>query len=387
MTRPPNPQWASRIGELATPCYVLDTALLDANLRILSDVQCRTGCKILLALKGFAMWSVFDRVDRQLSGAAASSLHEARLAREFFSGEVHLCAPAYREDEFDELLPLVDHVVFNSFGQWERFRQRVANSARPIHCGLRLNPRHSEVTPAIYDPCSPGSRLGITPENFRGRGLDGISGLHFHTLCELNSDALERTLAAVENGFEEALRRVQWVNFGGGHHITRPDYDVERLCRLITDFRKRYAVAVYLEPGEAIALNTGFLIASVLDLVRNDLEVAILDTSAAAHMPDVLEMPYRPQITGGDQAGRKAHTYRLAGPTCLAGDVIGDYSFDRPLGVGDRLVFHDMAHYTMVKNTMFNGINLPDIVIWDADTGRFGVQRRFAYEDYKSRLS
>jgi carboxynorspermidine decarboxylase len=381
------PVWFAHIGELTTPCYVIDAGLLEGNLRILADVQGRTGCKILLALKGFAMWSVFERVNRVLSGAAASSLHEARLAREFFSGEVHLCAPAYREDEFAHYLPLVDHIVFNSFTQWERFRHRVEESPRPIRCGLRLNPEHSEVATPIYDPCSPGSRLGITRRNFDGRSLDGISGLHFHTLCELNSDALERTLQAVEDGFGEALRQVQWVNFGGGHHITRPDYDVERLCRLIVDFRERYPVTVYLEPGEAIALNTGFLVCSVLDIVRNNMAVAILDTSASAHMPDVLEMPYRPVITGADLPGRKAHTYRLAGPTCLAGDVIGGYSFDRPLKAGDRLVLHDMAHYTMVKNTMFNGINLPDIVIYDPAAERFSVQRRFAYEDYKTRLS
>jgi carboxynorspermidine decarboxylase len=381
------PEWLSRIGELVTPCYVIDTGLLATNLHVLTDLQRRAGCKILLALKGFAMWSVFDRVDRQLSGAAASSLHEARLAREFFSGEVHLCAPAYREDEFDEFLPLVDHVVFNSFGQWDRYRKRVQECSHSIRCGLRLNPEHSEVTTAIYDPCSRGSRLGITWENFKGRNLDGISGLHFHTLCELNSDALERTIAAVENGFQDALDRVQWVNFGGGHHITRADYDIDRLCRLITDIKGRYQVEVYLEPGEAIALNTGFLICSVLDIVRNDIAIAILDTSAAAHMPDVLEMPYRPVITGGDLPGRKPYIYRLAGPTCLAGDIIGDYSFDRPLKAGDRLVLHDMAHYTMVKNTMFNGINLPDIVIYDPSMKRFEVQRRFTYQDYKTRLS
>ncbi len=383
----PLPEWASRLPELRTPCYVLDAGLLEKNLRVLEGVQRRTGCRILLALKGFAMWSLFDRVDRRLSGAAASSLYEARLAREFFSGEVHLCAPAYREDEFDAYLPLVDHIVFNSFSQWDRFRKQVDESPRPLRCGLRLNPQHSEVSTAVYDPCGPGSRLGITRKNFRDDALEGISGLHFHTLCELDSDALERTLAAVENAFGGSLRRMRWVNFGGGHHITRRDYDIERLCRLITRFQDRYAVDVYLEPGEAIALNAGFLVCSVLDVIHNDLAIAILDTSASAHMPDVLEMPYRPAITGGDLPGRRAHTYRLAGPTCLAGDVIGDYSFDRPLAAGDRLVLHDMAHYTMVKNTMFNGVNLPDIVIYDPESKHFRLQRRFAYADYKARLS
>jgi len=386
MSLPP-PDWQHRIDELTTPCYVIDAGLLDKNLRLLEGIQHATGCKILLALKGFAAWSVFDRIDRALTGAAASSLHEARLAREFFSGEVHLCAPAYREDEFGEYLKLVDHIVFNSFGQWGRFRGRVRECGRPIACGLRLNPQHSEVATPIYDPCGPGSRLGIPRAAFAGRSLDGISGLHFHTLCELNSDALERTLAVVETVFADAIRQVRWVNFGGGHHITRPDYDIELLCRLIEGFMRRHPVEVYLEPGEAIALNSGFLVSSVLDIIDNEGAIAILDTSASAHMPDVLEMPYRPEISGGGRPGDKPHTYRLAGPTCLAGEIIGEYAFDRPLSVGDRLVFHDMAHYTMVKNTMFNGINLPDIVVYDPARQAFLLQRRFAYADYKSRLS
>ncbi|OQA00921.1 MAG: Carboxynorspermidine/carboxyspermidine decarboxylase [Planctomycetes bacterium ADurb.Bin412] len=243
---------------------------------------------------------------------------------------------------------------------------------------------------AIYDPCGPGSRLGITPAGFqdcRPEDLEGVSGFHFHTLCELNADALARTLPAVEKHFGRYFKNIQWLNFGGGHHITRPDYDVELLCRLIVEFRDRYGVQIYLEPGEAIALNTGFLASSVLDIIHNDVDIAILDTSASAHMPDVLEMPYRPRIENADLPGRKAHTYRLAGPTCLAGDVIGDYSFDVPLRVGEKLLFHDMAHYTMVKNTMFNGIQLPDIVLYDPAADAFAVQRRFSYEDFKSRLS
>ncbi len=248
---------------------------------------------------------------------------------------------------------------------------------------------HSEVKTKIYDPCAPGSRLGILPDQFRPQDLDGITGLHFHTLCELNADSLARTLSAVEKQFDKQIRQMKWMNFGGGHHITRADYDVDLLCRLIVDFSKRYPnlETIYLEPGEAIALNTGFLIASVLDITHNETDIAILDTSASAHMPDVLEMPYRPVITGAGLPGEKKHAYRLAGPTCLAGDVIGDYSFDRPLKVGDRLVFHDMAHYTMVKNTMFNGINLPDIILYDPDKDQYTLQRRFAYEDFKSRLS
>jgi len=356
---------------------------------VLKAVGDRTGCKILLALKGFAAWGTFGLCRQYLAGAAASSLHEARLAAEFFGKEVHLCAPAYRQDEFDEVLKVVDHVVFNSFSQWQRFRDKALSAPRRIQCGLRLNPRHSEVQTRIYDPCAPGSRLGVTLDRFGPEQMEGVTGLHFHTLCELNADALMRTLAAVERQFGPYIRQVDWVNFGGGHHVTRTDYDRDLLCELITGFQSRYAnvKTVYLEPGEAVALNTGFLVTSVLDLIRNDVDIAILDTSASAHMPDVLEMPYRPRITGADLPNAKPHTYRLAGPTCLAGDVIGDYSFDAPLRVGDRLVFHDMAHYTMVKNTMFNGINLPDIVLFDPRTGDYHLQRRFTYEDFKGRLS
>lgn len=366
---------------------MIDLGLLEGNLKVLADVQSRTGCKILLALKGFAAWSTFELCRRYLHGAAASSLHETKLAAEYFRREVHLCAPAYRDDEMSEYLKIIDHIVFNSFAQLRRFRAAVETAQRPIEIALRINPMHSEVKTKIYDPCAPGSRLGIPIEQFEPDALDGIDGLHFHTLCELNSDSLQRTLAAVESQFGRFIPRMKWINFGGGHHITRPDYDIDLLCRLITDFIDRYRTAVYLEPGEAIALNTGFLVASVLDIVHNELDIALLDTSASAHMPDVLEMPYRPKIENADEPGKLKYTYRLAGPTCLAGDVIGDYSFDRPLKVGDKLVFHDMAHYTMVKNTMFNGINLPDIVLYDPRTDTFRLQRRFTYEDFKSRLS
>ncbi len=388
------------INKLPTPCYVIDRGLLQANLDILAGVQQRTGAKILLALKGFACWSVFDQVNNVLSGAAASSLHEARLAREFFRGEVHLCAPAYRADEIDEFVNLCDHIVFNTPGQFRRYRDKLKKGKKTVQAGLRVNPRHSEVKTAIYDPCASGSRLGTTVGELKPGDFDGFSGLHFHTLCELNSDALERTLAAVEAQFGEMLQAAEWVNLGGGHHITRPDYDVERLIQLIEHVRDRYRVQVYLEPGEAIALNTGFLVSEVLDVMRHDIDIAILDTSASAHMPDVLEMPYRPHVTRPPEAdcpreimeeaaqpGEKTHTYRLTGMTCLAGDVIGDYSFDAPLRPGDRLIFHDMAHYTMVKNTMFNGINLPDIVLYDPARDTFTVQRHFDYVDFKKRLS
>ncbi len=377
------------VEQLTTPCYVIDLGLLKRNLEILDKVQSRTGCKILLALKGFAAWSTFGLCRQYLAGAAASSLHEAKLAREYFDKEVHLCAPAYRDDEMDAYLHIVDDIVFNSFSQWTHFRDKVRGCGRPIRCGIRVNPMHSEVKTKIYDPCAAGSRLGTLREFFRTDQMDGITGLHFHTLCELNADSLARTLPAVEKHFGDIIAKMEWMNFGGGHHITRPNYDIDLLCSLITDFYTQHPniKTIYLEPGEAIALNTGVLVATVLDITHNAMDIAILDTSASAHMPDVLEMPYRPNITGGDLAGKKKHTYRLAGPTCLAGDVIGDYSFDKPLQVGDKLIFGDMAHYTMVKNTMFNGINLPDIVLYDPDKNQYSVQRRFTYEDFKGRLS
>lgn len=372
------------VSGVETPAYVVDLGRLRANLSILADVQSRTGCKILLALKGFAMWSVFPVVGEYLAGIAASSPHEARLGREQLGKEVHAYAPAYSEADIAELVTLVDHIVFNSFAQWQRFRSAVGG----IACGVRINPQHSEVPVPLYDPCAAGSRLGVTRAEFRPDQMDGLSGLHFHTLCELGSDALERTLAVVEEKFDAELRRVQWVNFGGGHHITRPDYDVERLVRIVKDFRARRGLEVYLEPGEAIAINTGILVSSVLDLVDNSgVRIAILDTSATAHMPDVLEMPYRPVIVGAGRPGEHAHAYRLGGLTCLAGDVIGDYSFPRPLAIGDKLVFADMAHYTMVKNTTFNGVRLPSIAIHDPATGSVEVVRRFGYPDYKNRLS
>jgi carboxynorspermidine decarboxylase len=373
---------------IETPCYVVDEGRLEANLRRLDEVQTRTGCKILLALKGFAMFSTFPLIRRYLHGAAASSLSEARLAAEEFQREVHVYAPAYRQDEFPELIRCAHHMVFNSFNQWRTFKPAIERSGKPLRCGMRINPQHSEVKVALYDPCAAGSRLGVTPDQFRGQDLSGLSGLHFHTLCELNSDALERTLEAVEAKFGSYLAAMQWVNFGGGHHITRADYDVDRLCRVIQGFRQRHPhLEVYLEPGEAIALNTGVLVASVLDIVHNTLDIAILDTSAAAHMPDVLEMPYRPAIVGAGMPGELNFTYRLGGLTCLAGDVIGDYSFAERLKVGDKLVFLDMAHYTMVKNNTFNGVGLPSIALYQPGTGEVRVVRKFGYEDYRTRLS
>jgi carboxynorspermidine decarboxylase len=378
------------LAQIETPCFVTDLGALEANLQILDDVQRRAGCTILLALKGFAQWSTFPVIRRYLAGATSSSIAEARLAREELGGEVHAYAPAYADDEMRELVTLADHIVLNSPSQWRRHRpviEAARRAGRAISAGLRVNHEHREVDVALYDPAGPCSRLGTIRANVRPEDLEGLDGLHFHTLCQSNSDALERALAAFEAGFGDFIPRMKWVNFGGGHHITRPDYDRERLVRLVADFRARWGVPVYLEPGEAIALGTGVLVASVLDTFHNGMDVAILDTSATAHMPDVLEMPYRPVIIDAGEPGAKPHTYRLGGLTCLAGDVIGDYSFDRPLEIGDKLVFLDMAHYTMVKTTTFNGVRLPSIATRDPATGRVTVHRRFGYRDYRDRLS
>jgi len=374
------------LSAIPTPCYVCDEAALERNLEILAGVEQRTGCRILMALKGFAMFSVSALIRRYLRGTAASSLDEARLGFEEFGGEVHVCAPAYRADEFRQLLGYCDHIVFNSVAQWNRFKPQLAAAGKAIECGIRVNPEHSEAPVPIYDPCGPFSRLGATRESFKTQDLVGISGLHFHTLCEQNADALGRTLAAFEKRFGKFLPGMRWVNFGGGHHITRSDYDIGLLCRLIDEFQQKYAVQVYLEPGEAVALNAGVLVASVLDIVYNRMAIAILDTSAAAHMPDVLEMPYRPEILGAGRPGDYPHTYRLGGLTCLAGDVIGDYAFAEPLKIGSKLVFLDMAHYTMVKNNTFNGVRLPSIAVAET-SGNVRIVRKFGYEDYRSRLS
>lgn len=378
------------VSQLETPCFVTDLGALEANLRIMEMIQQRSGAKILLALKGFAQWSTFPLVRKYLVGATSSSVAEARLAREELGGEVHAYAPAYTEAEMSELVTLADHIVLNSPNQWRRLRpiiEQAKRDGRNLSCGLRCNPEHREVATALYDPAGPCSRLGTTRKNLQREDLEGLEGLHFHTLCELGSDALERTLAAFEEKFGEFLPGMKWVNFGGGHHISRPGYDHELLISLIQRFRERWGVTVYLEPGEAVALGTGILVAQVQDIFENGMPIAILDTSATAHMPDVLEMPYRPMIIGGDEPGVQAHTYRLGGLTCLAGDVIGDYSFAKPLEIGDKLVFLDMAHYTMVKTTTFNGVRLPSIATHEPKTGEIKVVRRFGYRDYRDRLS
>ncbi len=393
------------LAEAPTPCFVVDEARLAHNLQILQQVKERSGAKILLALKGFAMFSVFPLISGTLDGVCASSPHEARLGREEFANntgnsgkEVHCFAAAYSEQDAQTLGGLVDHALFNSFWQYEKlaplFRQAAEKAGRPIEFGLRLNPEHSEGAVPIYDPCSPGSRLGIRLAAFNelpgGKLPEGISGLHFHTLCEQNSDSLERTLDVVEKNFSRFFRQIKWLNFGGGHHITRPDYDIDRLCCCVERISKKYGLQVYLEPGEAVALYSGVLVATVLDVVQADMPIVILDASAAAHMPDVLEMPYRPEVLGAGQPGEKGWTCRLAGHSCLAGDVIGEYSFNAPLKAGDRVTLMDMAIYSMVKTNTFNGLALPSIAKITLGHGgeqQFKLVKSFGYEDFRNRLS
>lgn len=378
------------LSRVPSPCYVVDAAAIERNLRILARVQEESGAKVLLALKAFSMFAVAPLVMRYLKGTCASGLFEARLGREQFGGEVHTYAAAYRPQEMDAILEASDHVVFNSFAQWQRFRKQAlaAQSKRPtLEFGLRINPEHSEGATPIYDPCAPCSRMGIPIARFEGQDLTGISGLHFHTLCEQDFEPLRRTLDVIERNFADYLPQMKWINFGGGHHITRDDYQVDALIERVKKFQDKYQVQVYLEPGEAIALNAGILVAEVLDTNWNGMDLAILDTSATCHMPDVLEMPYRPRITGSGQPNQYAHTYRLGGPSCLSGDVIGDYSFTKPLQIGQRLMFEDMAIYTMVKNTTFNGIPLPAIALHNSETDELKIVKEFGYQEFLERLS
>lgn len=385
------PAPAFDVASVETPAYVVDRGLLKKNLEKLASVQAASGAKILLALKGFSMFSTFDLVREYLHGCCTSGLHEALLGHEEFRKELHVYAPAFKQAEMEQIIPIAHHISFNSPTQWQKWKPMLdAARAAGLHApspGIRVNPEHSEVECSLYDPCSPSCRLGTRSETLDKEDLTGLEGLHFHALCEQDSDVLERTLAAVEKRFPKLLAQVKWVNMGGGHHITRNDYDVERLVRVIRSFKERYDKEVYLEPGEAIALNTGYLIASVLDIVPTDIPTAILDTSATAHMPDTLEMPYRPHIIGSDLPGVLPYTYRLGGMTCLAGDVINEYSFPTPLEIGQKLVFTDMAHYTMVKTSTFNGVPHPDIDLYDPETGVLRVVRRFGYEDFKRKLS
>ncbi|MDO4622394.1 MAG: carboxynorspermidine decarboxylase [Eubacteriales bacterium] len=375
-----------RLTDLPTPCYVIDEGKLEENLKILKQVQEDTGCRILLAQKAFSAFAVYPLIRKYLAGTTSSGLYEARLGYEEMGGEVHIFSPAYRDRDFDEIAEICGHIIFNSFSQLEKFRSRCPKAS----IGIRLNPMCStQGEHAIYDPCAPGSRLGVTREQFRPDHLEGVEGLHFHTLCEQNSDDLETTMQAVEEQFGEFLRlpQIKWVNMGGGHHITRADYDIARLERCIRHMQDTYHVTVYLEPGEAVALNAGYLITEVLDITENaGIRTLILDASASCHMPDVLEMPYRPPLKDAGEPGEKAYTYRLSSNTCLAGDIIGDYSFDHEIRIGDKLYFEDMAIYSMVKNNTFNGIPLPDIDVMDGN-GECRVVKRFGYDDFKERLS
>ena len=386
-------------GAPPTPCYIVDENLLIRNLELLKYAADAAGCRILLAQKGFSMFALYPLIAGYLSGAAASSLFEARLAAEEMGKEVHIYSPAYRDGEFHEIVKYCSHVIFNSFSQWRTFRGSLAGA----QCGLRINPGYSEIEVEIYNPCAPFSRLGVNADTFLREAASGdfadagapgaLSGLHFHTMCEQGADTLERTLRVVRDKFGGYLSFFKWVNFGGGHHITKPGYDIGTLARCVREFSAQYGVDVYLEPGEAIALNTGFLVSSVLDIVNNGMDVAILDASAACHMPDVLEMPYRPEAIGtadprapGYDPEAYPYIYRLGGPTCLSGDIIGDYAFAEPLRPGERVVFTDMAHYTMVKNNTFNGVGLPSIVL-NTRGGEIKTIRAFGYGDFKNRLS
>lgn len=371
--------------DIPAPAYVLDEQKLLDNLALLDRVQREAGAHIILALKGFAMWSVFDRIRRFLPGSTASSLWELKLASETLGGEKHIYAPAYRDDEFEEIAHLADHIVFNSASQLARFQAQAL--AADCSLGLRVNPGINEVSTEIYNPCRTGSRLGVLPEQLAKIPMDHVSGLHAHALCENLHDSSIRLIDTFERKFGHLLPRLKWVNLGGGHLMTHADYDLDALIARLADFRERWGVEVYLEPGGAIAWQAGYLVASVLDIVETErLPVAILDVSATCHMPDVLEMPYRPDVLGAGMPGEKPYGYCLAGPSCLAGDIIGDYAFDHPLHAGDRIVFEDMAHYTMVKTTMFNGVRHPDISLLRCD-GSYQLIRHFTYGDFKSRLS
>jgi carboxynorspermidine decarboxylase len=375
------------LNRVESPAYVIDLGVLERNLALLEHAKSAAGCTVLLALKGFAAWATFPLVGKFLDGVSASGPHEARLGREEMAKQVHTYMPAFDEAALHESIRYSDHVIFNSPSQIDRFRPLIEEHSETVSFGLRINPEHSEVDVALYDPCAPGSRLGATRDQLVTANLRGLEGLHFHNLCEVGADALARTLASIEESFAPWLDEAKWVNFGGGHHVTKADYDVGLLIDLVRAFRREHRVEVFLEPGEAVALDAGILVATVLDVIHNDGPIAILDVSATAHMPDVLEMPYRPRVRRASDPGKLRHTYSLGGLTCLAGDVVGKYSFEEPLQVGDKLVFEDMAHYTMVKNTTFNGVDLPSIALFDPRDDSYRVQREFGYEDYRNRLS
>lgn len=379
----------SDFTKFPSPCYVVDESKLRSNLETIFSVRKKTGCKILLALKGFSMYSLFPLIGEYLSGVTASSLNETRLGFEEMGKEVHTYSPAFIESEFMDTLKLSDYIVFNSFNQWKKYKDIAkeynSNSSKRVEFGIRINPEYSEIKVPLYNPCYTNSRLGVVKKNFEEDELEGITGLHFHTLCEQNSDALLNTVPIIDENFGEYISQMKWLNMGGGHHITRDDYDIDGLIKAIEFFKNKYNLSIYIEPGEAIALNTGYLVTTVLDIVNNGMDIAILDSSAACHMPDVIEMPYRPEVINAQKPGELNYTYRLGGMTCLAGDIIGDYSFKEKLKPGDKIIFCDMAHYTMVKNNTFNGVNLPSIAIYK-ENRTIEIVKTFGYEDYKSRL-
>ena len=370
-----------------TPYWQLEIALLEKNLKILATVKKRANIKILLALKGYALWQSFPLVSKYLDGCCASGLHEAKLSHEKFKKELHTYSPAFKEEEIEEIAKISYHLVFNSSSQFKRLSSLAKSHNPNLSLGLRVNPEYSESPVELYNPCGLYSRLGVTIENFDESLISQIEGLHFHALCEQDSDALEKVLEAFEANFGKYLKEIKWVNFGGGHHITKEDYDVERLIKILNDFKERHQhLEIYLELGEAVGWETGTLVASVVDIIHNQIDIAILDISAEAHMPDTIIMPYRAEVRGAKEPNIKPYTYRLAGNSCLAGDIMGDYSFDKPLRIGDKVIFEDQMHYTMVKATTFNGVPLPSIVIKDRD-GSVDTIKEFGYEDFRDRLS
>lgn len=373
--------------QVPSACFVLEEAKLRRNLELMQQVQEASGANIILALKGFAMFSTFPLIKQYLHGTTASSLYEARLGYEEFGDEVHAYAPAYFEDEMEELMGYCNHITFNSPAQWARFKERILSGDKKISCAIRINPEYSEVETDLYNPCIIGTRLGVTADQIGDKLPEGIEGLHFHTLCESDSYALERTLKAVEDRFGHLLKQAKWLNMGGGHLMTREGYDIDHLVQLIRNIREKYDINVILEPGSAVAWQTGYLTSTVQDIIDSrGIYAVVLDVSISAHMPDCIEMPYKPKVLGAQDAEMGQPAYRLGGLTCLAGDYVGDYHFDKPLQVGDRLIFNDMMHYTMVKTTFFNGVRHPSIGIWHEDD-TFELVRKFDYEDYKRKLS
>ncbi|MEO1108891.1 MAG: carboxynorspermidine decarboxylase [Pseudomonadota bacterium] len=370
------------LSRVPTPCFVVDEKAVERNLTILSEIGTRSGAHVLSALKAFSMFSLAPLVRQHLGGTCASGIYEARLGREEYGGEVATFCAGYKDADIDEILSLSDHIIFNSPAQKDRFFAKA--QAANVQIGLRSNPEHSEGEIPKYDPCAPCSRLGTPVSQLTAETLTGVDGLHMHTLCEQGFEPLQRTWAAVEPKLKPFLGQLNWLNFGGGHHITRDDYNRDSLVEFIKSIRAKYDVAIYLEPGEAVALDAGILVGEILDLPTNGMNLAITDISATCHMPDVIEAPYRPALMDEAEAG---HTYRLGGPSCLAGDVIGDYTWAQPLEIGQRFAFLDQAHYSMVKTNTFNGVPLPTIALWDSETDELKIIKQFGYDDFKDRLS